>query len=537
MIIRFVLDEASVLQRLAHPSRRNTLRSVLLTERAVAISIRMQLRLSRTSRLFSSRRVEAFWWTLAPALAVLVAGTLRVGDVSMWLDEAFTAEAVRLPLADFLRFLRIEAGMGPYYFSLWCWARLAGYSPEAIRMWSVIGAAVAVGAFGTLLSRRWMERGSRPLVAIGLLTMICHPLFLRMITEARAYSWMIAGSAIALVLLDRQITDPSVGRVAWIALALGVFGALHPVSLYFHAVVLLVALAAHEPRSLRRPVSLAALLPSLLVLPFLWVIYEFGSGQTRWIGPFNWLEAGGVVNDFTGWPLLVFPLLTLGVTASLRSVERRGSLRHALIRFRHELLLVIPLLLLTIQSFRVNGFFIRYLSPLLPILILQATRGIEVTLRWLRPVWGRVATLGVVGGVVVLLPPSGRLLSEKPRPQDYRSVADHLNGRDWTDTHLYVTNRFHTPGLWLYGNDAVKQAWFPRPDHDVKPWDRLSPNGVVAAPSTCAMTVVEPPRSNGAIAALERRFTDNWMTEAHLVETVEIAKFVVYTFANPDCAD
>src|SRR5690349_11885958 len=82
--------------------------------------------------------VERWYW-LWPALLVAAAGLWRLTTPSLWADELATWGAVRLGWADLLRLSgHVDVVVTPYYAVEKVWTALAGTSPFALRLPSVL---------------------------------------------------------------------------------------------------------------------------------------------------------------------------------------------------------------------------------------------------------------------------------------------------------------------------------------------------------------------------------------------------------------
>jgi len=158
----------------------------------------------------------------------LVLGSIRLGTPSLWVDETFTAKAVR---ETFLN--PIDQYHWVYYSLVTVWTFLAGTSEWALRAPSVLAAMLACGllvSLARLLFDRWVALASGLLLAAS-------PFLVKWSQQARGYTLVLAVSILAMLLLLRALERGS--RGAWLVygLAFSLVFAMHPVS----AVVLVPA--------------------------------------------------------------------------------------------------------------------------------------------------------------------------------------------------------------------------------------------------------------------------------------------------------
>ena len=183
----------------------------------------------------------------------LVLGLIRLGTPSLWVDEAFTAQAVRENL-----FNPIDQYHWLYYAALKPWSVFAGSSEWALRMPSVLAAMLACSLL-VVLARRLFER--RVALVSGLF-LATSPFLVKWSQQARAYSFVLAAGILATLMLLRALERGS--RAAWAVygLAFSLVFALQPVSAF-------VLLPAHGVLVARHRGSV---LPHGLVAPCILVV-------------------------------------------------------------------------------------------------------------------------------------------------------------------------------------------------------------------------------------------------------------------------
>jgi mannosyltransferase len=181
---------------------------------------------SRVQKLLSAA-------TATPILPMIVAaalGLITIGDKSVWLDEAFSIAAARLPTLDLLSFLwRFELHASPYYLVLHPWLAL-GTGEVATRSLAVVFGVLAVLA--TYLVGKRYGVGFRAALLVSV-----YPFFIRYEQEVRVYTLAAAWSAVATLAYLRLNEQPTRLRAA-------VYVAAGAVAIYIHPLVALV-IGAH----------------------------------------------------------------------------------------------------------------------------------------------------------------------------------------------------------------------------------------------------------------------------------------------------
>jgi mannosyltransferase len=183
----------------------------------------------------------------------LVLGLIRLGTPSLWVDEAFTAHAVRETLVN-----PIDQYHWLYYAALKPWSLVAGTSEWALRLPSVFASMLACGLL-VVLGRRLVERRVALVAGLFLAT---SPFLVKWSQQARSYSLVLAAGVLATLLLLRALERRSPGAWATYGLALSLVFVLQPVSA-------LVLVPAHLVPIVRRR---ATILPHGLVAPCVVVV-------------------------------------------------------------------------------------------------------------------------------------------------------------------------------------------------------------------------------------------------------------------------
>ena len=175
-----------------------------------------------------------------PAGIALVLGLITIGSKSFWMDEAFSVNAARLPTNELLPFLwRGELHGSPYYLALHVWSAL-GTSEGVLRALSVV-----FGVIGVLATYFVGQRYRVGFVAALILSVAAF--FIQFEQEARAYTLLVAWSAVSTLCFLRFEEAPSRVR----ALIYGLSGALmiyvHPLGALIIVAHAMWALVARQP--------------------------------------------------------------------------------------------------------------------------------------------------------------------------------------------------------------------------------------------------------------------------------------------------
>src|SRR5690606_28549559 len=163
--------------------RRRRPRSMQLERRA-----RMSVVASRVTPTPSdqARSLGTWWWVWTlPAVVAFAVSSIRLGRRQLWRDELATWVAARLSYPELAEeSTRVDAVHGPYYALMHAWVGLVGDSEVALRLPSVLAAAVAAGATAEI-GRRLYGPYAGLLAGLVLATA---PAMSRYAQEARQYS-------------------------------------------------------------------------------------------------------------------------------------------------------------------------------------------------------------------------------------------------------------------------------------------------------------------------------------------------------------
>jgi uncharacterized membrane protein len=148
--------------------------------------------------------------TLVPVVAVIVGAALqilRAGATPLDFDEAFTANAGRLPVGSLLRFLRVRDTHPPLDYLLRAPLARAGASPLVFRLPSVLAAIAALVVFAL-----WMRRYDR-LGAVATVAFAVGSFQITYGRDARMYAPIALAGVVGARLADDWLRAPT-GRKA-----------------------------------------------------------------------------------------------------------------------------------------------------------------------------------------------------------------------------------------------------------------------------------------------------------------------------------
>lgn len=219
----------------------------------------------------------------AAPLAVIGLSTalflFRLGDASLWMDEAWTAMVVRTDAEQFAASVRAEGGSQVlYYLLMRAWTQL-GSTEAWLRLPSVLFAMSTLVVFYRLAVRLFDRQVA--LVAVALLGI--NPFFVRYAQEARGYTLAMLLSVLAMLAFVRGVQTAE--RRWWL-----IYGVLAALAVYAHLFSALVfaghALSLAALRRDQVPWRHALLgggVAAALLVP-LAVLVVGGSGQVGEVG-------------------------------------------------------------------------------------------------------------------------------------------------------------------------------------------------------------------------------------------------------------
>jgi len=233
-----------------------------------------------------------WWFVVFGAAFVSLLLTLAIGlPQSVWFDEHYSIMLAQRPLAELLALTQVDAHPPLYYIYLKLWGSVFGWSDLALRLSSIIPAALTV-VFVALATRRLFN----PKVALVVLPfLVLSPMLVRYGFEIRMYALIGLLAAIGTYVLLRAHADERARW--WLLYAFIVAAAMY--TLYMSVIIW----AGH----------------------MVWLIYhDVRSGKN----PFKqkrWLYLATAILVFLPWvPSLIYQLTHSALPPSLRDIDLLG---------------------------------------------------------------------------------------------------------------------------------------------------------------------------------------------------------------------
>ncbi len=382
---------------------------------------------------------------LAPAVAAaaaLLSGGYKLGQPSLWRDEAYTIDGAIRPVAQIVALVRHqEAFYAAYYLFMHPLVTLFGTSAVVLRLPSVLATSVAA-ALTTVLGRRLAALAGWQLPSVtGLiagLAFVALPLTTRYAQEARSYAAVTALAVTATLLLVKalgaagrsggsapgparvSIAGPSGGSSArastgwrwWAgyaaAIALtGLFSLFGLLIVVAHAANLVaVGARARQARHWAAAVA-AALLADSPVVAYAYAQRAEGS----WIQRPTTTTLAHLLDSFAGSQLLVLPVAVLAFCGIAAAFAEQASWRRLSVATVAAPWLMLPTGLLLAVSLAHPVYSLRYVVfclPALALLLAAGLTGIARLVASVPPARSRTAlawlpSLAVTAGLAVML--------------------------------------------------------------------------------------------------------------------------------------
>jgi 4-amino-4-deoxy-L-arabinose transferase-like glycosyltransferase len=357
-------------------------------------------------------------WPAIAVIAALVAGIALLFTTSsaLWLDEVLSVNIARLPLSQLHAALRHDGAPPLYYALLHVWIQLFGTGDAAVRSLSAVFSIVSL----PLAWYAGLRLGGRRLAWLTLLVVATSPYAIRYGTEARMYSLVMLLVLAGYLAVLRAVEEPSLGRLACVAVATALLVYTQYWCFYLVAVAGALLLwqsargASATVRASARRAFGAVVVGGLTFIP--WVptfLYQARHTGTPWGDPrVPWSSIAEALGRFGGDAnngetfILIFVLLTLVVLAVFgrgadeRTIELDVRTQP---RVRREAILAFGTLVLgtTVAFVSGSAFDARYASVMFPFFALLVAVGITLFLdRRLRAaVLAVVVLLGLAGGI------------------------------------------------------------------------------------------------------------------------------------------
>jgi hypothetical protein len=370
------------------------------------------------------------WWLLPPAVLAVLGGLLVAQRHSLWYDELYTAEMVRVPLGDLAR--AVVSGEGtlsylrdgppsynaPYYAVAKLWLAVTGLAADGVglRLLSLVASVAAVALFVRAVG----HLAGRPVAATAGLVVAMNPLVVEYSAEARGYGLALLGTAAAGLALARWF-DGSRRAAVGFGVAAAVAGLGHWFALL--AVGGLVLAALIRRRRAAGPIVLAALIGSLPValLVATAMVNGVGTSGVEWITSSGGQVPRRLLQSWSArhWALWLATVLTL-VLALFPPWRRRRATIVAACWF------LVPLAVVQAAEAVRPVYVDRYLLPAtLGLAALMALGAHRLPAPWAGVAVVAVLVASLVGGVGAL----DRGPKEDVRPAVAAVAAGHQPGQ------------------------------------------------------------------------------------------------------------
>lgn len=297
-------------------------------------------------------------YQLALLLVMALALGLRLyqlGAQSLWYDEGVTATVAQRGLSELTQWTAHDIQPPLYYYVVFLWGRLAGWSEWSLRFPSAWWGVLSVPLLAVVAQR--LTR--RPLAGLlAALLAALHPLLVYYSQEARMYTMLVTLGVLTAYLLLRTLAQTTMKAApSWLGLTAYILSAVAAVYTHYFAFFLLLALGCafllSQPRaslSLRSRSSpfiiFCGVHLAILVLYGAWIatlLGQLGKDASYWQGRLKvWEALNDVLQRFASgetllpqdrdrvlWSLGFITLLLLGVLVGhawrSRTLQRPGA--------------------------------------------------------------------------------------------------------------------------------------------------------------------------------------------------------------------
>jgi mannosyltransferase len=351
-------------------------------------------------------------WITAGVVAVVALGVaLRLQSPSaLWLDEAISTSLSGLPLHEVPEALRQDGSPPLYALLLWCWERLFGASPAAVRSLSAVFGVAALGVIALAGARL----GGRRAGIAALLLLASSPFAVRYSTEARMYSLLALLVLCGFLALDGYLRRPGIGRGVLVGLVSGVLALTHYWALFLLATVTGVLLARAWRTRSRANLTAVGWMASggLLFLPWLPSFrFQLAHTGTPWGVPPGFAVLLSTLEEWTGGAytharvlaFLVVFLAAVGAAATAVKGPRVEFDLRGRPPGRALAVVVVVTLVLGLTFGRVTGatYAARYTSVAMPLFLLLVALGVA---RLPRSVGTPILVVAVIAGLAGAAP-------------------------------------------------------------------------------------------------------------------------------------
>lgn len=447
--------------------------------------------------------VAAFAVVVLCGVLALLLRLYDIGDKSIWLDEAWSWRAARLPLSDMIDWTAQDKHPPLYYGLLHFWIDLFGDRETGLRSLSAVAGAVSAA---TLAGVGWRVGGWPLAIGAGVL-IAAHPTAIEFSQEARMYPLSGMFGLLATMALAANVDRPSILRAV-------LYAALATAAAYTHysAFLLLVVHAAvalsyaavrwgTDGRRVAMMVGASFVLIAVAYIPWYGNFIDHARAGVGHLPDPSWTLADVAFSAMLGlqwtsdaWLAIAFPLVSLG----LWGVWKRAADPYAVCV---AAIALVPCAQLFVSIVRSPVFDARQASPYIAgfafILAIGAVElGAYVADLVSRPALLRPVALAAGGAVgVVMLLGAVDWYERGPR-EDWRAAAREV---DTVDGPVFIWRSYTAEPLSFYT------------DH---PTVAFGPSASPPTPPSSAATLVLSHHAPDEQAAITRRLGTTYVAAA-----------------------
>lgn len=397
----------------------------------------------RTSGHEAAERFETNAAVVTAALGIVTGlfAFIRLGERSIWGDEAVSISYALEPVRGLARSVSHDPNMSLYYGSLWVWQRIFGDSVFAIRSMSVLFTAVAVPVLYAVGARLCGPTTG----VIAALLLATNAFVLTYAQEARGYALVLLLTTVATYFFVDALDGSQRSLYAYVA-----FSALAFYAHFFAVFVTLGQALIAMPRRDRRRWAAAYLAMGVLVAPIVYRSLTLGRNPINWVPRPGAHALWSAVRSLAGESGIAVIAMTVVLALAVPAFRRRHD---------HRLALVLSWALLpVVVSFVISQghsiFLPRYLivsSPGIALLIAVAISRLVPT----------VAAVSLIAIVACAIPGLWHWYS-RPPVEDWKSASAFLASHAQPGDGAAYEMSWAIPALTYYGEGDLR--WGPADD-------------------------------------------------------------------------
>jgi hypothetical protein len=403
----------------------------------------------RTFAHAAVRRLEtnAAVVTAALGIATGMFALGRLGERSIWGDEAISISYALEPARGLIRSVSHDPNMSLYYGLLWAWQRVFGDGVLAIRSMSVLFAALTVPALYAVGARLC----GRTTGLIAGLLLGTNAFVLTWAQEARGYALVLLLTTIATYFFVEALEGRRRSLYVYVA-----FSALAFYAHFFAVFVTLgqacIVLLQRDGATARRRWAAAYLAMGILVAPVVYRSLTLGTNPISWVPRPGTHALWAAIRSLAGQSALSVVALAVVLALAAPALLRRHDRRLALILMWAFLPIVLSFAVSQVHSLLVP----RYLIVSSPGVALLAA----VAITRLAPRAAAVALAAVIAGAT----PGLWQWYHRPPLEDWKLASTFLASRVQPGDGVAYEMSWAIPALSYYARDVSQLRWGPADD-------------------------------------------------------------------------